>query len=135
MLTSALWRHVGNGAFDNFKERLLHAFARHVARYRHVFAFSCDFVDFVNVDYALFGASDVAVRSLNEFQKNVFDVFADVAGFRERRCVGNRKRHVKDIRKRSRKQSLAATGRSEQQYVAFVQNDVVAGFLLLPILL
>src|SRR6266852_3224901 len=60
MLASALRRHVGDRAFQNLQEGLLHAFARHVASNRRVLILATNLVDFIDVDDALLGAFDVA---------------------------------------------------------------------------
>ena len=65
MLSAALRGNLGDGAFKNFEQRLLYAFARHVTRDGHVFRLFGDFVDFVDVNYSAFGTFDVVVGSLN----------------------------------------------------------------------
>ena len=50
MLAAALRRNVANGAFQNFQQRLLHAFAGNVARDGNVFRLARDLVDFVDVN-------------------------------------------------------------------------------------
>jgi hypothetical protein len=52
MLASALRRHVANGALQDFQQRLLHAFARNVARDGNVFGLARDLVDLVNINNA-----------------------------------------------------------------------------------
>ena len=52
MLASALRRHIANRAFQNFQQRLLHAFAGNVARDGDVLRLARDLVDFVNVNDA-----------------------------------------------------------------------------------
>src|SRR5262249_57989958 len=60
MLASALRRDVGDRAFEDLQQRLLDAFARHVARDRGVLVLAADLVDFVDVDDALLALLDVA---------------------------------------------------------------------------
>ncbi len=125
MLASALRRNVGGRAFENLEQRLLHAFARDVAGDRRVLALARDLVDLVDVDDALLGALDVVVGGLDELEQNVLDVFADVAGFGQRGCVGHRQRHVENLRQRLREIGLARAGRPDQQNVRLLQLDVV----------
>ena len=40
-----------------------------------------DLVDFVDVEHAALGGFDVEVGRVQQFEQQVFDVFADVAGF------------------------------------------------------
>ena len=63
-----------------------------------------------------------ACSSLHE---NVLDVFADVACFGQRRCIGDRERHIENARERLREQRLADAGRSDQQDVRLVELDLV----------
>ena len=64
MFASPLRRNVGDGAFQNLEQGLLHAFARDIAGNGGVFVFTTDFVDFVDVDDAGLAAGDVAIRRL-----------------------------------------------------------------------
>ena len=105
MFASTLRRNVRDRAFENFQQRLLHAFARNVARNRRVLVLAANLVDFVNVDDALLRAFDVAVGGLQKFENYVFDVFADVAGFSERGGVDDRERHAEHARQRLRQQA------------------------------
>ena len=51
---------------------MLYALAAYVTGYGCVFAFSCNFVDFVNVNYAAFGFFNIVIRRLNKAKKNIF---------------------------------------------------------------
>ena len=79
MLASALRRNVGDGAFEDLQQRLLHAFAADVARDRRVVALAADLVDFVDVDDAALRLLFVVARGLVELEDDVLDVLADVA--------------------------------------------------------
>ena len=82
VLASALGRHVGGAALNDFQEFLLDALAGNVAGDGGIGAlFAGDFVHFVNVDDALFGAGDVPVGGLDQAEQDVFYILADVAGF------------------------------------------------------
>src|SRR5690606_12353821 len=83
MLAPALRRHAGHGALDQLEQRLLHAFAGHVAGDRRVLALARDLVDLVDVDDALLRLVDVVVALLQQLLDDVLDVLADVAGFGE----------------------------------------------------
>ena len=58
MLASTLRRNGRNGAFHDLQQRLLHTFARYIARDRRVVGFARNLVDFVDID-------DAALRTLN----------------------------------------------------------------------
>jgi hypothetical protein len=122
MLASALGRHVRYRALDDLQQRLLHAFARHVARDRRVVALAADLVDLVDVHDAALRPLHVVVGVLQQLHDDVLDVLAHVARFGERGCVGNRERHVQQLGEGLGEQGLAGTGRAQQQDV-----DVVTG--------
>src|ERR1019366_6659277 len=71
MLAPTLRRNVRDRAFQNLEQRLLHAFAGHVARDRWIFVLAPDLVDFVDIDDASLGAADVAFGRLQKFQDDV----------------------------------------------------------------
>ena len=82
VLAAALGRNAGHRALDDLEQRLLDALARHIARDRRVLALARDLVDLVDVDDAALGPLDVVVRSLEQIQDDVLDVFTDVARLR-----------------------------------------------------
>ena len=55
MLAAALGRDVADGAFEDFQQRLLHAFAGNVARDGNVLGLAGDLVDLVDVNDAASG--------------------------------------------------------------------------------
>ena len=104
---------------------MLDAFARNVARDGRVVAgLARDFVYLVNVDDALLGARDIEVGGLDQMQQDVLDVLANVAGFSQRRRIGDRERDVEEFRQRLGQQRLAAAGRADQHDVAFLNFDL-----------
>ena len=125
VLAAALRRHRGDRAFDELEQRLLHAFARHVTRDRRVVGLARDLVDLVDVDDAGLRLLDVVVALLQQLLDDVLDVLADVAGFGQRRGIGDRERHVEQARQRLGQQRLAAAGGADQQDVALGDLDVV----------
>src|SRR5262245_32236119 len=81
MFAASLRRHIADGSFKNFQERLLHTLTGDVACNADILCLASDFVDLVNVNDAHFGALDVVVGILKKTQNNVFNVLADVARF------------------------------------------------------
>src|SRR5205823_2811779 len=59
VFAAALRRHVANGAFQNFQQRLLHAFPRNVAGDRNVFRLARDLVDLIDINDAHLGPFDI----------------------------------------------------------------------------
>ena len=125
MLAATLRRHRGDRAFDELEQRLLHALARHVARDGRVVGLAGNLVDFVDVDDTGLRLLDVVVALLKELLDDVLDVLADVAGFGQRRRVGDGERHVEQTRERLGQQSLAAARGADQQDVALRNLDIV----------
>src|SRR5512135_2228938 len=124
MLAAALRRHRSNGAFHDLEQRLLHAFARDVARDGRVVRFAADLVDFVDIDDAALRTLDVVVGVLQQLENDVLDILADIAGFGERRRIGHGERHVQDARQGLRQQGLAAARRADEHDVRFRQLDI-----------
>ena len=125
VLAAALRRDVGDGAFDDLEERLLHPLARDVARDGDVFALARDLVDLVDVDDAALRLFDVVVGVLDEFEQDVFDVLAHVTGLGEGGRVAGGEGNVEDAREGAGEQRLAAAGGPEQEDVALFDLDVV----------
>src|SRR6185295_3268081 len=90
MLASALWRNVGDRAFENLQQRLLHPLARYVTCDRGVLVLAADLVDLVDVDDALLALFDIAAGRLQQLEDDVLDILADVPGFSQRRRVDDR---------------------------------------------
>ena len=124
MLSAALGRHVRDRSLNDLQKRLLDAFTGYVAGDGRVLALAGDLVDLVDIDDAALCLLDVVVRGLDQAEQDVFHVLADIAGLRQRRGVGNRKRDVQDLGKRLREEGLAGTGRADQQDVALLDLHV-----------
>ena len=125
MLSAPLRRNVRHRRFDDLQKRLLHALARDVARDGHVLALSCDLVDLVDIDDAALRALDIVICVLDELQKDILDILADVARLGERGRVARGKGHVEDARERSGKQRLAAARGPEQKDIALFDLHAV----------
>ena len=114
MFAAALGRDIARAALQNFQKRLLHSFAGHVTSDTHVIGLASNLIDFVDVNDANLRSFHVVIRILKEPQDDVFDVFADVAGFGQRCRVSNAKRHVQDPGKCLGKQCFAGASRSDE---------------------
>ena len=131
VLAPALRRHVGDRAFEDLQQRLLHALARDVAGDRRVLVLAADLVDLVDVDDPLLALLDVAAGGLQQLEDDVLDVLADVAGLGQRRRVDDREGDGEELGERLRQQRLAGAGRADQQDVRLGQLDLVAAARLL----
>ena len=124
VLAPTLRRHRGGGALQDLEQRLLHAFARHVAGDRRVLALAGDLVDLVDVDDPCLGLFDVVVGRLDQLEENVLDVLADVASLGERGGIGDGEGNVEHARQCLREVGLAAAGGADQQDVRLGQLDL-----------
>ena len=124
VLAPALRRHRRGRPLEDLQQRLLHAFAGDVAGDRRVVGFARDLVDLVDVDDPGLGLFDVVVGGLDQLEKDVLDVLADVAGLGQRGRVGDREGDVEDAGQGLGEQRLAAAGRAEQEDVRLLQLDL-----------
>jgi len=58
----------------------------------------------------------VAIRRLQQFQDDIFYVFADVAGFRQGRRVNDGKRYIQHLRQSLGQERLARAGRTPDDH-------------------
>ena len=126
MLAPTLRRNRSNCTFHDLQKRLLNAFARHITCDRRVVRLAADFIDFVDIDDTALCAFDVVIGRLEKLENDVFDVFTDIAGFRECRCIRHGERHIDNACECLSKIGLAATRWTNQQNVGLRQFDVVA---------
>src|SRR5205807_754907 len=127
MLATTLGRHVANGPFQDFQQRLLHTFAGNVAGNRDVFGFAGDLVDLININNAALSAFDVVIGVLQQAQNDVLDIFADVAGLGKSSGIGDGEGHIEDLGKSAGEQGLAGTRRANHQDIAFLDFDLSVG--------
>ena len=126
MLAAALRGNVGDGAFEDLEQGLLHAFAGDVAGDGGVLVLAADLVDLVDVDDAGLGAGDVAVGGLEELEDDVLDILADVAGLGEGGGVDDGEGNVEHLGEGVREQGLAGAGGADEEDVRFRELDIVA---------
>ena len=124
VLATALRRHVGDRPLDDLQQRLLHPLTGDVAGDARVVRLARDLVDLIDVDDAGLRPGDIA-GGLDQAQQDVLDVLTDIAGLGQRGGIGDRERHVEQLRQRLRQQRLAAAGWADEQDVALLQLDVV----------
>src|SRR5215472_5931487 len=127
VLATTLGRHGCDGPFDQLQQRLLYAFAGHIARDRGVIGLARDLIDLVDVNDAGLGFLDVVIALLQQLLNDVLDVLTDITGFGERGRVGDGERHIQQSRQRLRQQRLAAPGRSDEQDIALGDLDLFFG--------
>ena len=130
MLAPALRRHARGRAFHQLEQRLLHAFARHIAGDRRIFGLARNLVDFVDVNDPALRPLDVVVARLQQLQDDILDILADIARFGQRRRIGHREWHIEDPRQSLRQQCLPAPRWPDEQDVRLGQLDIGA---LLPV--
>ena len=126
MLASPLGRYIGYRALQDLQQGLLHALAGDIASNGRVFVLAADFIDFINIDDAGLRSGYVAIGSLKQLEDDIFDVFAHIAGLRQRGGVYDRERYIQHLGQGMRQQGLATSGRTDQQNVGLGQLDVIA---------
>src|SRR5581483_5388797 len=125
MLSSALGRYVGYGAFQDLQQSLLHAFPRNVAGDRGILVLAANLIDFVNVDDASLRAANVAFGGLQQLKDDIFDVLANVARFRQGCRVHDRERNIQHLGECLGQQSFTRPGGTDQKNVGLGQFNTI----------
>ena len=107
---------------------MLNALTGDVARNRRIFTLAGNLIEFIKIDDAALGAFNVAIGSLQKLKNHIFNVFAHVARFGQRRSIGNGKGHIKHLGQSLRKKRFAGARGADEQNVAFGQFHV-CGFI------
>jgi len=126
MLASAMRRHGSHRTFDNLEQRLLHAFARHIARDRRVFALARDLVDFVDEHNAALGFFDIVIALSQELGDDVLDILAHIPGLCQRGRISDHERHIEHLGQRLRQISLARARRPDQEDIGLGELNILA---------
>ena len=127
VLPAALGRNARDGALDDLEQGLLDTFAGDVPGDGDVLALLGDLVDLVDEDDAPLGLLDVVVGGLDQLQKDVLDILADVSRLGEGCGVSDRERHVELLGERACKQRLSRSGRADKENVGLVDLDSALG--------
>ena len=131
MLSAALRRDAGHGAFNELEQCLLHALAGDIACDARVVALARDLVDLVDVDNAALRPLDVVVAVLQQLADDVLDILAHIARFGQRGGIGHHERHIELARQGLRQERLARAGGADQEDVALGEFDIVLARMLL----
>ena len=121
MLAPALGRNICNRTLQQLQHRLLYALAGNITGNGGVLAFSCNFINFIDVDYAFFGALHVKVSRLQKLQQNVLNILTHITRLSESGCIGNCKGHIKHLCHGLGEKGLAAAGGADEQDIALLQ--------------
>ena len=105
-------------------------FSRDVARDGDVLALARDLVDLVDIDDAALGGPDVASGVLDQLEKDVLDVLADVARLGQRGSVRHRERDLELLGEGLRQQGLPGARRPDEEDVRFLDLDFRLGLAL-----
>ncbi len=130
VLAAPLRRDVGDRAFQDLEQGLLHALSRDVAGDRGVLPLAGDLVHLVDVHDAALGLLLVVAGRLVELQDDVLDVLADVAGLGQGRGVHDREGHGQELRQGLGEEGLARPGGPDQEDVRLLELDVELAVLL-----
>ena len=124
MLTPALRRHRRNRALHDLQQRLLYAFAGHVARDGRIVRLAGNLVHLVDIDDSTLGPFDIVVGGLQQAQNDVLHILADITGFGERCRIRHGERHIQNTSQRLGQQRLAASRRADQQNIGLRDLDI-----------
>ena len=125
MLAAALRRNIRDGAFDQFQQCLLDAFAGDIAGDRRAVALAADLIDFIDIDDAAFRPLDIVIRGLQELENNILHILADIPGFREGGRIGQGERDIQISGEGLRQQRFPRAGRTDHEDVALLQFDFI----------
>ena len=120
MFTSTLRRNACNCTFKDLQECLLYTFTGYISGDGCVLGFTCDLVDLIDVDDTVLRTFDIIICCLNDLQKNVLNIFANITCFGKCGCICDCERHIQKSGKCLRKQCLTGSCRSKHQNVAFL---------------
>ena len=81
MFTSTLRRNACNCTFKDLQECLLYTFTGYISGDGCVLGFTCDLVDLIDVDDTVLRTFDIIICCLNDLQKNVLNIFANITCF------------------------------------------------------
>ena len=112
VLATTLWWHRRGCSFNDLEQSLLNTFTGDVPGDRGVLTFASHLVDFIDVDDSHFSALSIKFSSLNEFEQNVFNIFANVTGLGQCGGISDSKGNIENSGKCLRQQRLARTGRA-----------------------
>ena len=125
VLAPAAGRHGGRRPLNDLEQGLLDALTRDVAGDRRVLRLATDLVDLVDVDDALLSALDVAVGGLDELEKDVLHVLADIPRLGQSRGIDDGEGDVEEAGQGSGQVSLTGSGGPQQQDVGLAQLQAV----------
>ena len=121
MFAASLGRNRCIGPLDDLEERLLHAFAGDISCDGDVLALFRYFVNFIDVNNTELRSVDVIIRRLDQFQKDILNILADISRFRESRRIGDRERNIDDLGQCLGQIGLSRSGRSQHQDIALLE--------------
>ena len=134
VLASALRRDGSDRSFQNFQQRLLHAFAGNVPGDGGVLALAGDLVDLIHIDDAPLGPLHVEIRRLQKPQQDVLHIVAHVAGLSQGRGIGNGEGHLQNTGQSLSEQRFAGAGGAQHQNVALLKLHIVAAAEIDPLI-
>ena len=95
MLPTTLGRNGGFGSFNDLQKGLLDALTRDIPGDRSVLTFASDLVNLINVDDAAFGLLNVAIRGLNELEKDILNILTHISCLCQRGRIDNAEGNIK----------------------------------------
>ena len=124
MLSSALRRNTCNGSFQDLQKCLLYALTGHISGNGSVLGFSCDLVDLINIDDSVLRTFNIVICCLNDLQKNILNILANIACLCESSGICDGKRNIQKSRQCLCKKCLTGTCRTKHQDITLLQLNV-----------
>ena len=94
-----------------------------------IFGLAGNFIDFIDIDYALGSSLHVELGVLKKLKKNILHILAYISGFGERCRIGNGKRHFEDLGERARQKRLTAPRRAHKENITLLDFHIVVGLI------
>ena len=124
MFSSALWRHTCNGSFQNFQKCLLYALTGHISGNGCILGFSCDLVDLININDSVLCTFNIIICRLNNLQKNILNILANIACLCESSGICDGKRNIQKSCQCLCKKRLTGTCRTKHQNITLLQLHI-----------
>ncbi len=110
-----------------FQQRLLHAFAAHIAGDARRVALAADLVDLVDEDDAALSLAYIVVRSLEQAAQDALHILAHIARLGQHGGIGNGEGHVEHPAMVFASSVLPRTGLTHQDDVALLDLHIIRG--------
>ena len=121
MLSSTLRRNTCNSAFQNFQKCLLYTLSGNITSDGNILGFTCDLVDLIYINNSVLCSVNIIISSLNDFQKNILNIFTYISCLCQGSGVCNGKRYIQKSCQCLGKKCLTGTSWSKHKDIALLK--------------